>query len=189
MTIPFKFLPHEILNKPKPASAIRIYPLWPHEFFIPKPIEKPATPSKPVTTIRARLLSQNQQTTKKGEKKKGDPCKPTSRQNPQINTQSPQTHQPPATKTHHHPRPPPLRTSNHYQSQDLRQAATTLPCFVPPLSSPPSHYHQSSILSASRSPSHRQPFFLLSFVSWVRVSLVQLFEKVHNEKVEFCKSA
>ena len=55
MTIPFKFLPHEILNKPKPAPAIRIYPQAPHEFFSPKPIEKPMTPPKPMTTICARL--------------------------------------------------------------------------------------------------------------------------------------
>nr|POE59781.1 hypothetical protein CFP56_74055 [Quercus suber] len=55
MTLPFKFLPHENLNKPKPAPAIRIYPAAPHEFFIPKPTEKPVTPPKPVTTIRACL--------------------------------------------------------------------------------------------------------------------------------------
>nr|POE73304.1 hypothetical protein CFP56_78635 [Quercus suber] len=55
MTLPFKYLPHEILNKPKPAPAIRVYPAAPHEFFIPKPTEKPVTPPKPVTTIRARL--------------------------------------------------------------------------------------------------------------------------------------
>nr|POF10120.1 hypothetical protein CFP56_75081 [Quercus suber] len=55
MTLPFKYLPHEILNKPKPAPAIRVYPAAPHEFFIPRPTEKPVTPPKPVTTIRARL--------------------------------------------------------------------------------------------------------------------------------------
>ena len=59
MTVPFKFLPHEILNKPKPAPVVRIYPLWPHEFFIPKPTEKPVAPSKPVTSIHACLWSQN----------------------------------------------------------------------------------------------------------------------------------
>nr|POE55455.1 hypothetical protein CFP56_45802 [Quercus suber] len=55
MTLPFKYLPHEILNKPKPAPAIRIYPAASHEFFIPKSTEKPMTPPKLVTTIRARL--------------------------------------------------------------------------------------------------------------------------------------
>ena len=33
MTLTFKFLPHEILNKPKPVPVC-IYPLYPHEFFI-----------------------------------------------------------------------------------------------------------------------------------------------------------
>ena len=59
MTVPFKFLPHEILNKPKPAPTIRIYPQAPHEFFTPKPIEKSTTSPKPVTTIDACLWSQN----------------------------------------------------------------------------------------------------------------------------------
>ena len=56
----FKFLPHEILNKPEPEPVQTIYPFYPHEFFIPKkvsqqPTEKPTTPSKPVTPIRAQL--------------------------------------------------------------------------------------------------------------------------------------
>ena len=55
MTVPFKFLPHEILNKPKPTLAIRIYLQAPHEFFTSKPTKKLGTPSKLVTTIRARL--------------------------------------------------------------------------------------------------------------------------------------
>ena len=55
MTVPFKFLPHEILNKPKPAPAICIYPQARHEFFTPKPTEKLAMPPKLVTNICARL--------------------------------------------------------------------------------------------------------------------------------------
>ena len=57
-----KSLPHEIC---KPTPAIRIYPAAPHEFFIPKPTEKPATPPKSLTTIRARLWSQNPKKKKK----------------------------------------------------------------------------------------------------------------------------
>ena len=70
MTVPFKFLPYGILNKPKPALAIRIFPQAPHEFFTLKPTEKLATPLKPVTTICACLWSQNPQPTKKKKKKK-----------------------------------------------------------------------------------------------------------------------
>ena len=50
------FLPHEICKpEPKPTPAIRVYPASAHEFFIPKPTEKPTTPLKPVTRIRAWL--------------------------------------------------------------------------------------------------------------------------------------
>ena len=57
------FLPHEICKpEPKPTLTIRIYPAAPHEFFIPKPTEKPTTPLKPLTTIRACLWAQNPQT-------------------------------------------------------------------------------------------------------------------------------
>ena len=65
MIVPFKFLPHDILNKPKLTLVIRIFPQAPHEFFTPKPIEKLVVPPKPVTTIIARLWSQNPQPTKK----------------------------------------------------------------------------------------------------------------------------
>ena len=54
MTLPFKFLSYEILNNPKPFP-ICIYPLYLNEFFIPKPTEKSATPSKHVTIIYACL--------------------------------------------------------------------------------------------------------------------------------------
>ncbi|KAK7825414.1 reticuline oxidase [Quercus suber] len=37
------------------APAIHVYPAAPHEFFTPKPIEKPAMPPKPVTNIHAHL--------------------------------------------------------------------------------------------------------------------------------------
>ena len=87
MTVPFKFLPHKILNKPKPAPTVCIYPLWPYEFFIPKLTEKPAAPSKLMTTIRVCLWSQNPQhpPPKKKREKKGWPT---------------QAHQLPAAKTH-----------------------------------------------------------------------------------------
>ena len=70
MTVPFKFLPHEILNKPKPAPTIRIYSQAPHEIFTPKPTEKSTTSPKPVTTIHACLWSQNPQPTNQKKKKK-----------------------------------------------------------------------------------------------------------------------
>ena len=54
MTLPFKFLSYEILNNPK-LFPVSIYPLYPHIFFIPKPIEKSTTPSKHVTIIYACL--------------------------------------------------------------------------------------------------------------------------------------
>ena len=146
MIVPFKFLPHEILNKPKPDSAIHIYPLWPHEFFIPKPIEKPATPSKPVTTIRARLLSQNQQTTKKGEKKKRRPMQ--AHQPPKPTNQHSITADPSAT-CHQNPSSPsttatedvePLpkprpETGSHHSS--MLRAAAVFPTFaLPPIVDP-----------------------------------------------------
>ena len=36
MSVPFKYLPHEIFKKPKPAPTIRVYPAAPHEFFYPQ---------------------------------------------------------------------------------------------------------------------------------------------------------
>ena len=82
MTVPFKFLPHEILNKHKPAPTIRIYSQAPHEIFTPKPTEKSTTSPKPVNTIHACLWSQNPQPTnqKKKKEKEGDPHKPISHQ-------------------------------------------------------------------------------------------------------------
>ena len=83
MTVLFKFLPHEILNKPKPAPTIRIYSQAPHEIFTLKPTEKSTTSPKPVTTIHACLWSLNPQPTNQKKKKKeeeGDPHKPISHQ-------------------------------------------------------------------------------------------------------------
>ena len=69
MIVPFKFLPHEILNKPKPAPTIRIFPQANREtsdasqagdhHLCPPLITEPTT-HKP----------------QKKKKKKGDPRKP-----------------------------------------------------------------------------------------------------------------
>ena len=36
MSVPFKYLPHEIFKKPKLAPTIRVYPAAPYEFFYPQ---------------------------------------------------------------------------------------------------------------------------------------------------------
>ena len=144
MTVPFKFLPHEILNRPKPAPVIRIYPQGPHELFTPKPTEKPTTPPKLVTTICAHLWSQNPQATKK--KKNTTQA----HQTPGIETHKStlnccrpishllQTHQPPVADTiftldHHRkgPWPPsmPRPKTSSCHSSPIR-AAAVFPVFA-----------------------------------------------------------
>ena len=111
MTLPFKYLPHEILNKPKPASAICVYPVAPHEFFIPKPTKKPVMPPKLVTTIHARLWSQNPQPTNHPKKKEKE--RPTSRPIDNVDPPAAETHRLALRRRWHHLhlQPPPLRTS------------------------------------------------------------------------------
>ena len=146
MTVPFKFLPHEILNRPKPAPVIRIYPQGPHELFTPKPTEKPTTPPKLVTTICAHLWSQNPQATKK----KKTPRKPirhqASRPTSQLSTVvdplaiccRPISH---LLLTPSSPSTTIAKDLDHRRCQDPRQVAATPPQFEPPLSSPSSRCH------------------------------------------------
>ena len=87
----------------------------PHEFFIPKPTKKLATPPKPMTNIRARFWSQNPQ--------------PISHQLPRP------TNQLSATCRWHHLHPPPplmprLETSSHHSSTIW--ATVVCLVFVPP---------------------------------------------------------
>ena len=167
MKVPFKFLPHEILNKPKPAPSIRIHPATPHEFFILKPTKRPLTPPKPVTTIRAYLWSQNPhpQTPKK-KKKATHP--PPAAETHKINTHCPKTQQPPVVK--------PIITSTTAMSH----AAAAFPVVAPPQSSTPNLASPlpSNLLSLLR-------FRFLSLVSvvfffhksvlWVRVFQFRVF--------------
>ena len=130
MTVPFKFLPYEILNKPKPTLEIRIYPTAPHEFFIPKPTEKPVTPPKPMTTIRAHLWSQNPhhkpKKKKKREREKKATHQPPASETHKINTHRPKTQQPPAAE--------PIITS----TTTMSRAAAAFLVVVPPQSLTPS---------------------------------------------------
>ena len=81
MTLTFKFLPHEILNKPKPVPVC-IYPLYPHEFFIREasdPFQACDHHSCPP------LITEPRNHITKKKKKKSDPRKthqPTSCQDP-----------------------------------------------------------------------------------------------------------
>ena len=136
MSVPFKYLPHEIFQKPRPAPAIRVYPAAPHEFFIPKPAEKPVTPPKPVTAIRARLWSQNPQTQKK---KKKDPARPIGNVDPPAAG----THRPALRRRRHHLhlQPPPLRTST--------TTDTKTQVIAPPILHDSSRRHSSAIPAAA----------------------------------------
>ena len=157
MSVPFKYLPYEIFQKPRPAPAIRVYPAAPHEFFIPKPAEKPVTPPKPVTAIRARLWSQNPhpQTQKKKKKKKETQRDPSATSN----------HQPPEPTDQHSAAADTIFTFNHRRWRrrppPIPVAATPLR-FQPPLPSPSSRHHsrrsQAPLSSPSRRCLHRASF-------------------------------
>ena len=108
------FLPHEIYKpEPKPTPAIRIYPAASHEFFIPKPTEKPTTPPKPVTPIRARLwglppdrkkkkkILDSQLHTTRLETETEESWKPTIKATDLINRMTP-SHNPPPTRRYLH---------------------------------------------------------------------------------------
>ena len=119
MSVPFKYFLHEIFKKPKPTPAIRVYPAAPHEFFIPKPTEKP------VTTIRARLWSQNPHPqTQKKQKKKRDPARPIGN----VDPPAAETHRPTLRRRRHHLhlQPLPLRTST---TTDTKTQDIALPLF------------------------------------------------------------
>ena len=121
------FCPMRSWTSPNQPLQSIYTPQAPHEFFIPKPIKKPATPPKPMTNIRARFWSQNPQ--------------PISHQLPRP------TNQLSATCRWHHLHPPPplmprLETSSHHSSTIW----ATIVClvFVPPQSSIPSTTRPSS---------------------------------------------
>ena len=167
MTVPFKFLPHEILNKPKPVPAIHIYPQAPHEFLAPSqqrsqwllPSQWP--PSVPASNHK----THNPQTTQKKEKIKSNPRK---------------THQPPTTGTlkstltstrpsHQNP----LSTYRCWDWQATIAVEIDEPLPLPrsktsshlPLSAPPSRYHQASVPYTSRRLSSQRFYLFIYFFS------------------------
>ena len=155
------FLPHEICKpEPKPTLTIRIYPAAPHEFFIPNPTEKPTTPPKPLTTICARLWSQNPQTkfffsdlqlqSTRSKTKTEESWKPTIKAADPTNRMMP-SHNPPLTCCHlrsHHVASrvsrselaAPISTFEcHWQSSSTSPCclfavdSSDISCFAPPL--------------------------------------------------------
>ena len=158
MTIPFKFLPHEILNKPKPAPAIHIYPSSPTWVFHPQANKEASDASQANDQHSCPPLITEPTTYKPPKKKKKTHASPlaTNCQDPQINSQ------PPVTDT--------IFTLHHRRCQDLRQAATTPPQFEPPLSALSSCRH--SRRSQAPHVHRRAIFFSLEIMLSLLVSMV-----------------
>ena len=165
MSVPFKYLSHEILNKPKSAPAIRVYPAAPRVFH-PQANREASDASQAGDHYPCPPLIT--EPTPTSQKKKKNPRKPsaTSR-DPQINPQPPQPisrRSPSATscrqishcRQHHlRPWPLPLGTSSHRRCKPRDRQLPLRRCNLPRLTPPPSSTTSTAV--------HRRANHVVSF--------------------------
>ena len=121
MSVPFKYLPHEIFKKPKPALTIRVYPAAPHEFFYPQANREASDATQASDRHPCPPLITKPTPTNPKKKKKPtsrpigniDLPPPISTHQVEIDSPAAETHRPALHRCQHHLhlQPPPLRTS------------------------------------------------------------------------------